>query len=122
MDFLQSDDVSTHVSGAEKAGVKHDFNSNGEVDVSDCPFPPGSSDAKAWWADNVDAKLQDNVTPEMKAKYGDSCTGAFNGRPLVPGVRGQDQGDAEYLIVKAQVCEGVSPVSAAKIASKVVSA
>lgn len=112
-------DGSEKLAVAAKAGAKKaDFMSNGEITVEDCPFPPGTGEAKKWFADNVDANLKNGITPEMKAKYGDKVVGAFNGRPLVPGERGLDQGDAEYMMVKLQVTEGVSKLGAAKVLDK----
>jgi hypothetical protein len=98
-----------------------DANGDGQITAEDCPFEPGTQDAKTWWADNVDANLQSNITAEMKAQYGDRVVGAFNGKPLVPGERGQDQGDAWYLTTKIAVTEGLPVKSAAKVAEKVMS-
>jgi hypothetical protein len=96
-----------------------DANGDGQITAEDCPFEPGTQDAKTWWADNVDAKLAENITPEMKAQYGDRVVGAFNGKPLVPGERGQDQGDAWYMSTKLKVTQGLSEKSAQKVAAKV---
>ena len=96
-----------------------DINGDGNITVEDCPFEPGTQDAKTWWADNVDAKLAENITPEMKAQYGDRVVGAFNGKPLVPGERSLDHGDSWYMSTKLKVTEGLSAAAAKKVAAKV---
>lgn len=79
---------------------------------------PGSAKAKLWWK-QVEAQTHQDVTPEMKAKYGSKVVGAYKGKALVPGEAGRDQGDFQYLVDKLMVTRGLSKASATKIAGSV---
>lgn len=97
---------------------KFDINDDGYITASDCPFVPGSAEAKLWYRNVLEPSLQ-NVTPEMQAKYGDKLVGAYQGKPLVPGEAGPGQGDFQLLVDKIKITQGLSHGSAVKIAAKV---
>lgn len=98
---------------------RFDLNHDGIITGADCPFPMGSPEAKLWWKNVLEPSLTNNISPEMKAKYGDKIVGVYEGKALVPGVSGVDQGDFRFLVDKLQVTQGLSYGSAVKIAAKV---
>jgi len=107
---------------AAKAAKITDLNGDGQINALDCPHPHGTPEAKTWLKDVLDPYVKSQVTPEMKAKYGDKCTGSYGGKALVPGVKGSamdPQGDFDYMSDKIQVTHGVDKVVADKIAAKI---
>ena len=98
-----------------------DTNHDGVIDVKDCPFPLGSTEAKAWWTQQVLPAVKaakTSLPQEVQDKYGEKLVGAYKGRPLVPGVQGQDQGDMSFVIDSIRVTQGLSSDQAFRIASK----
>lgn len=107
---------------AAKAGKLTDANGDGVINAFDCPYPHGSPEAKSWLRNTLDPYVKTQVTPEMKAKHGDKVTGAYNGKALVPGVKGSEQdpqGDFEYMSDKIQITHGVDKIVADKIAARI---
>lgn len=108
---------------AKKAGAVHPVHpyspvAPGNLYPKDCPFPYGTTEAKLWWNNIFEPHVKTSITPAMKAKYGNRVLGAFNGKPLVPGEPGQDQGDMAFLISKLQVTQGLSPQMSYQLALK----
>lgn len=102
--------------------AKHDLNGDGVITAQDCPFSPGTLEAKMWVKQVLEPYVQQQITPEMKAQYGDKVVGAYHGKPLVPGGEGspsEPQGDFTYLVDKLMLTQGLSKVSAAKVAGKI---
>lgn len=95
-----------------------DRDGDGVITKYDCPFPFGSPQAKIWWDQVVEPYVKTQITPGMKAQYGDAVTGAYKGKPLVPNQIGPGQGDFEFLVDKLQVKEHLSAEAALKIALK----
>src|SRR4030042_5209589 len=92
-----------HLAGVKSIGLDvYDSNGDGIINGQDCPYQFNSAKAKLWWKQVMEPHVQDQVTPEMKAKYGAKVTGAFEGKALVKGV-GANQGDFNYLVNKLQV-------------------
>lgn len=79
---------------------------------------PGSEGAKSWWATEVDGKLTNGITAEMKAQHGDKVVGVYDGKPLVPGEAGKGQGDFNYVKDKIMITQGVDADVARQIAAK----
>ena len=101
-------------------GMEHfDINHDGLIDAHDCPFPAGSMKAKLWWKEVMEPVAHAQATKAMKAQYGDSVTGAYQDKPLVPGEAGAGQGDFQYLVDKLVVTRGLSPLAATKVAAKI---
>lgn len=100
--------------------ITHDMipGADTHLDVSNCPFPLGTTEAKGWWKTIVEPSTKSGITPEMKAKYGDAVTGAWKGKALVPGQAGSDQGDFQFVVDKLQVTQGLSEQAAKNIAGK----
>jgi len=121
--FVDGPDGSAHASCAGQKKLALDHDGSGHVDGLDCPFPPGSAEAKKWFYETVDPQVH-QVNAALKAKYGEKCTGMFNGKPLIPGVKGSatdPQGDFDYMIFQLQTCQGVSEAAAQAIALKALS-
>lgn len=97
----------TDYSGSEQHGWIH---------VQDCPYPLGSTEAKAWWKSVVEPHTKSHITPEMKVQYGDKVVGAYQGKALVPGSAGKGQGDFKFMVDKIQVTRGLSEDAAKRIA------
>lgn len=98
---------------------KFDMDGDGDLDADDCPFQYGSPEAKLWWKNILEPNVESQVTPELKAKYGDDLVGMYHGKPLIPGVAGPGQGDFNFLVDKIRITQGLDFVSATKIAGKV---
>ena len=98
---------------------KFDLDGDGQITANDCPFVPGSAEAKLWFRNIMEPSVTHNITPEMQAKYGDQVIGAYKGKPLVPSEMGSDQGDFQFLVDKIKIIHGLNYSSAMKIASKV---
>lgn len=96
-----------------------DLDNNGVLDINDCPFGKGTFEARVWTKQVLEPYVQQQITPEMKAQYGDKVVGAYKGLPLVPGEQGSNQGDFQYLVDKLQLTQGLSKMSAQKVAAKV---
>jgi hypothetical protein len=115
-----------HADGSEtlaaKAAKLADKNGDNMIDCHDCPYPSGTPEAKQWIQNELTPYLKSQVTPEMKAKYGDKVTGAYHGKPLVPGVKGSaedPQGDFELMSDKIQVTQNVPKELADKVAARI---
>lgn len=98
---------------------RFDLNGDGDLTADDCPFPGGSLEAKLWWKNVLQPYVASQATDAHVAEFGDSVVGAYQGKPLVPGVAGPGQGDFQYLVDKLRVTQGLSYSSAAKIAGKI---
>jgi hypothetical protein len=98
---------------------RFDLNNDGEITADDCPFPPGSAEAKLWWRNIMVPYAQQSITAEHVEQYGDSVVGAYKGKPLVPGQSGAGQGDFQFLVDKIRITQGLSYHSSVKIAGKV---
>ena len=98
---------------------RFDLNHDGQITAADNPFPNGSAEAKLWWKNVIDPHTHANISPELKAKYGEKIVGVYAGKALVPGEAGANQGDFQYLVDKLQVTQGLSYGSAMKIAAKI---
>jgi len=77
---------------------------DGDSLVNECPHKPGSPEAKAWW--NHAEKLVKQ-------------TGRYQGKALIPGESGPDQGDFNFLVDRLQIYNGYSEDIAKKIAGKI---
>lgn len=98
---------------------KYDLNGDNEINARDCPFVPGSAEAKLWFHNVLQPYVQSQVTPELQAKHGDGLVGVYKGKPLIPGSAGPGEGDFRFLVDKIRVTQGLSYSSAVKIAGKV---
>lgn len=101
---------------------KFDLNSDGVLSCEDCPFIPGSTEAKLWWRNVMEPYVHSRLEPSWTEHYGDSVVGGYKGKPLVPGIKGSSeypQGDFDFLKDKIKITQGLSEVSARKIAAKV---
>lgn len=99
-----------------------DLNNDGTLDVDDCPFLYGSPEAKLWWKNVMEPYAKSQSDPSWTEQYGDKVVGGYKGKPLVPGVKGSannPQGDFNFLSDKIRVTQGLSTLSAKKIAAKV---
>ena len=103
------DDSGIAASKAAKASKLVDLNHDGQINLYDCPHPPGPK-ANIWFNEMFKPFMQSQVTPEMKAEYGDKVTEAYNGKPCVPGVKGSaehPQGDFNLMVDKMVKIDGV---------------
>jgi len=99
-----------------------DMNSDGELTAEDCIYPHGSPEAKLWWKNIMEPYAKSQSDPAWTEQYGDKVVGGYKGKPLVPGVKGSasnPQGDFDFLSDKIKVTQGLSTLSAKKIAAKV---
>jgi len=103
----------------EKDFGKLDTNGDGVLDIRDCPYEHGTPKAKLWWKEIMDPYAKTQITDAMKTKYGAKCTGAYKGKPLVPGEAGRGQGDFQFLVDKLRVTRGLGVDAATKIAGKI---
>ncbi len=109
-------DWMTYVTGLETV----DLNADGVVDINDCPYPLGTPSAKKWFYQVLDPWVRSTPpTKEAHDMYGDSVTGMYQGKPLVPGVAGPGQADFKYMVDKIRITQGLSYEAASKIAGKV---
>ena len=112
----------TDVQAVKATKAVEQLNTEG-LTVDSCPYPMGSKQAKTWFNDVLKPTLQSNITPEMKAKHGDQVTGAYAGKPLVPGVKGSEadpQADFDLMSDRIRLENGVDQIAADKIAAKLV--
>ncbi len=98
---------------------KFDINGDGIITAQDCPYAYGTMEAKMWFAKVLEPATRHAITDEMKVQYGDKVTGAYYGKPLVPGEQGQGQGDYSFLVDKLMITQGIDKVSASSIAGKI---
>jgi hypothetical protein len=79
----------------------------------------GSPEAKKLWEKiDADAHSEDAVAKAQKLA-GKKAVGMYEGKPLVPGEAGANQGDFKFLVDKLIATKGFSPEVAGKIAAKV---
>lgn len=86
-------------------------------DLSQCPYPLGTTAAKIWWKTVVIPKAKAAATPQAKALYGSKLKGAYLGRPLRPGPHPHD-GDFQFVVDSLRA-QGYSEASAKSIAGKI---
>jgi len=98
---------------------RFDLDGDGQITANDCPFPAGSAEAKLWFRNILEPSITQNIPQEFTDKYGDSVVGVYKGKPLVPGEAGSGQGDFQFLVDKIKITQGLSHMSAVKIAGKV---
>jgi len=102
-----------------------DINGDGVIDASDCPYPPGTLEAKLWWKklvgshDDPGPLVKQGITPAMKAKYGSKVVGAWGGKPLVPGESGPGQGDFDFVSDGVHIKQGLTEARADAVAAKI---
>lgn len=97
-----------------------DTNSDGMLSADDCPFELGSPDAQLWWKTVIEPYIKTQVTDDMRDQYGDKCSGAFLGKPMVAGIKGSaenPQGDFDFVVHKIMVTQGLPQENAIRIAS-----
>ena len=104
--------------GQEINAAHFDVNHDGVLDIQDLPFEPGSEGAKLWFNKILVPYTEQSVTPQMREEYGDSVVGAYQGKPLVPGVAGNGQGDFDFLAARIHATQGIPMDGAQRIAGK----
>lgn len=96
-----------------------DLNNDGTLDADDCPFLYGSTESKLWWKNIMEPYAKSQSDPSWTEQYGDKVAGGYKGKPLVPGEAGKNQADYDFLVDKIRITQGLSTLSAKKIAGKV---
>ena len=84
--------------------IEHPF-AKGEDLSNQCPYKPGSPEAKVWFTKFTDQYI--NVEGGYK----------FLGKPLQPGPHDGD-GDLQFLISKLKVCKGMNDTDAVNLITK----
>lgn len=97
-----------------------DLNHDGLINVQDLMLvQPGSAKAKQIW-EQVDKQAHSEESILQAKKLGhENAKGLFEGKALVPGESGIDQGDFNFLVQKLHWYNGYSLDVAQKIAAKV---
>jgi hypothetical protein len=98
---------------------KYDLNSDGDITADDCPFPPGSAEAKLWWRNIMEPYAKSQLTDELRAEHGNAVVGVYKGKPLVPSSNASGTGDFQFLVDKIRYTHGLSYSSSVKIAGKI---